>query len=115
MARTVDDSGRAWLATMGCLGAAFLSVRRNRSVEKALVLLWLLARSGRNVQRTTVVRRAVFCSLAVVAKKGDPCAARARGLHCNDGAHRFAVGIADSRSLDRCRYCFYSYINFSPA
>src|SRR5205807_4562552 len=98
----------AWLAAVGRLGPAFLSVRRTRSVEESLVLLWLFARRRRNAQRATVIRCAVLCSLAVVAKKVDSRAPRARRFHGNDGAHRFAVGFARFAGLDLrccCRQC----------
>ena len=68
MARTVDDSRRAWLATMGRVDPALLSVRRVRSLERSMVLVRLLVGRRRNAQRTIVVRGAVFCFLAIVAK-----------------------------------------------
>src|SRR5207253_10158846 len=115
MACTIDDSRRAWLAAVGCVGVAFLSVRRTRSVLKSLVLVWVFARTGRNAQRTTVIRCAFFCSLAVVAKKVDPRAADARRLHCDDGAHRFAMGFAQQAGLDLLCYCRWRHLVISSA
>src|SRR5207245_3132539 len=115
MARTVHDSRRARLAPMGRMDSAVLSVRCPRSLEESVVPLRLLASCRRNVQRPTVIRCAFFCFLAVMAKKVHPCAAHARRLHSDDGAHGFAVGFAHSCSMDRrCRDRRYLYAGYFP-
>src|SRR5438094_300464 len=43
--------------------------------------------------------------LSVVAKRVDSRAARARRIHGNDGAHCFAVGLAQPAGLDVRCYC----------
>ena len=63
----------------------------------------LSPRSRRNAQRTAVVRGAVFCLLAAVAKKMDQCATRTRRVHSNVGSHRFTVATAHSGGMDRYR------------
>src|SRR5690349_8970960 len=68
LARTLNDSRRTRLAAVGRLDRAILSFRCTRSVEKSLVLLWVFAGSRRNVQGAIVIRSAIFCSLAAVAK-----------------------------------------------
>src|SRR5512132_1453231 len=77
VARTIHDPRCARLATMGCLDPPVLSLRGARCFKKSLVLVRMFAGVWRNAQRTAVVRGAVLCSLAAVAKKMDECAARA--------------------------------------
>ena len=72
MARTVDDSRCAWLATMGRLDPALLFVRSVRSLEKSMVLVRLLVGCRRNAQRTIIVRGAFFCFLPLWQKKWLP-------------------------------------------
>src|SRR5205814_25662 len=54
LARTLDDSRRAWLATMGRMDPAVLSVRRVRSLERSMVLVRLLV--GRRQLRLVASR-----------------------------------------------------------
>ena len=86
---------------MGRMDPAVLSLRCPRRFEKSLVLVWMSAGVRRNVQRTTVVRGAVFCPLAIVAKKMDQRAACARRVHSNRGADSFTMASANARGLDR--------------
>ena len=85
VARTIHDPRCARLAAVGRLDPAILSLRGARRFKESLVLVRLFAGSWRNAQRTAVVRGAVFCSLAAVAKKMDQCAARACRVHSNGG------------------------------
>ena len=73
--------------------------------KKSLVLVRMFAGVGRNAQRTAVVRGAVFCPLAIVAKKMDERAAHARRVHSNRSADSFTMASANSRGLDRIRCC----------
>src|ERR1700730_7805048 len=114
MARTVDDSRCAWLATVGRVDPALLSVRRARSFEKSMVLLRLLTGRRRNAQGATVIRRTFFCSLAIVAKTMDPDAAHARRLCGNDSVHSFAVAFADTGGVDGRRCCCRYYFGVPP-
>src|SRR6478609_1287918 len=75
LARTIHDSRCAWLATVGCLDPAVLSLRRARRFKKSLVLVRMFAGLGRYVQRTVAVCGAVFCPLATMAKTMGKCAA----------------------------------------
>src|SRR5215831_6966607 len=87
------------------MDSPFLSILRTRSLEKSLVLLWLLTRCGRNVQRTALIRSAVFCPVAVVAKKMGLCTAHARRFRHNDSTRCFTVALAHSSRLGlRCCY-----------
>src|SRR5438046_2023578 len=95
------------MAAVGRLDLTVLPLRSARRLKEPLVLVWLFARSRRNAQRTAVVRRAVFSSLAAVAKKMDQCAVRARRVHSHMGGDRFTVASAHSRGLARCCcYCW---------
>src|SRR5262249_55372065 len=93
------------MATMGRLDPAVLSLRCPRRLEKSLVLVRMFAGRRRNVQRPAVVRGAVFCSLANVAKKMDERDARGRRFHGYCGAHSFTVASANFRSLARVCCC----------
>src|SRR5947208_11721985 len=96
---------------MGRMDSAVLSVRCTRSAEKSLVFMWLSAGHRRNVQRAAVIRGAVFCSLAIVAKKMDPRIARARRFHGDGGAYHFAVASAHAGGLAcTCRYSRFSRV-----
>src|ERR1044071_7069325 len=87
VARTIHDPQCTRLATVGCLDPAVLSLRRVRRSKKSLVLVWMFAGVGRNAQRTTVVRGAVFSYLATVAKKMDECSGRTCRVHSNCSAN----------------------------
>src|SRR6266699_3462183 len=87
---------------MGRVDTAVLSVRCACSIEKSLVLLWLSASRRRNAQRATVICGAFFYPLAIVAKKMDPRAARARRFHGDGSIDSFSVASAHFGSLD-CR------------
>ena len=105
VARTIHDPRCTRVATVGRLDPAILSLRCARRFEKSLVLVRMFAGVGRNAQRTVVVRRAAFSSLATMAEKMDQRAARARRVHSNRGADSFTVASANSRGLDRIRCC----------
>src|SRR6516162_477447 len=81
MARTVHDPQCTRLAAVGRLDSAFLCLRRSRRFEESLVLVRMFAGVRRNVQRTAVVRSAVFCPLAIMAKTLDERAARPCRAH----------------------------------
>src|SRR5437870_8811166 len=91
---------------MGRMGPAFLPFRRDRSVEKSLVLVRLLARRWCNAQRTIIVRGTFLSSLAAVAKEMDSRAAHARRLCGHDSADSFTLASAHAGSLDLCRCCY---------
>src|SRR5947208_2292288 len=97
---------------MGRVDPALLSVRRVRSFERSMVLVRLLVGRGRNAQRTIVVRGAVFCFLAIVAKRMASHAACARGLCGDDSVHSFTVASAHSRGLGGvgCFCCYHSFV-----
>src|SRR5882724_4106308 len=105
VARTIHDPRCTRLATVGRLDPAILSLRCARSFKKSLVLVRMFAGAGRNAQRTAVVRGAVFCPLAIVAKKMDERVAPASGVHSNFGADSFTMASANSQGLDRIRSC----------
>src|SRR6478672_4970000 len=81
LARAIHDPRCPWLATMGCLDSAVLSLRRAPRFKKSVVLVRMFAGCGRNVQRTAAVRGAVFCSLATMAKRRGECASHASRVH----------------------------------
>src|SRR6516162_10032396 len=112
VARTVHDPRCAWVAAVGRLDSAVLSLRRARRFKKSLVLVWMFAGVGRNAQRTTVVRGAVFSYLATVAKKMDERSARTCGVYSNCGANSFTVASANARGMDRIR-CYCQYHSFA--
>ena len=105
LARTIHDPRCTWLATVGCLDPAVLSLRRARRFKKSLVLVRMFAGVGRNAQRTAAVRGAVFCPLATMAKTMDERAARASRVHSNRSANSFTMASANARGLDRVRRC----------
>src|SRR5262249_44049619 len=92
---------------MGRMDPAVLSVRCPRSAKKSLVPVWLSVSHRRNVQGATVIRDAVFHSLAIVAKKVGPRAMCARRVHCDGGSDRGAVASTNAGGLDRtcCCHC----------
>src|SRR6266566_4139207 len=95
------------MAAVGRLDLAVLPFRSARRFKEPLGLVRLFARGRRDAQRTAVVRRAVFSSLAAMAKKMGRCAVHARRVHSHLGGDRFTVASADSRGLARtCRYCW---------
>src|SRR6266513_2512889 len=94
---------------MGRMDSAVLSVCCTRSPEKSLVFMWLSAGHRRNVQRAAVIRGAVFCSLAIVAKTVDPRIARARWFHGDRGVDSFSVASAYFDSLHRHRHYYRAY------
>src|SRR6476469_11152394 len=87
LARTIHDSRCAWLATVGCLDPAVLSLRRARRFKKSLVLVRMFAGLGRNVQRTAAICGAVFCPLAAMAKTIGECALHAGWVRGNCSAN----------------------------
>src|SRR5713101_3143079 len=91
---------------MGRMGPAFLSFRRDRSVEKSLVLVRLLAPRRCNAQRTIIVRGTFLSSLATVAKEMDSRTAHARRLCGHDSADSFTLASEHASSLDLCRCCY---------
>ena len=93
---------------MGRMDSAVLSFRCTRSPEKSLVFMWVSAGHRRNGQRATVIRGAVFCSLAIVAKTVDTPAANARRFHCDRGTYHFAVASAHAGGLD-CTRRYYRF------
>src|SRR6516164_5561486 len=105
LARTFHDPRWTWLAAVGRLDPAVLSLRRARRFNKSLVLVWMFAGVGRDAQRTAVVRCAVFSYLATVAKRMVECAARTRRVHSNCSVSRFTMAFADSRGVGRIRRC----------
>src|SRR5512132_4363647 len=105
VARTIHDPRCTRLATVGCLDPAILSLRGARRFKKSLVLVRMFAGVGRNVQRTTAVRGAVFCPLANMPKTMDERDARASRVHSNRGADSSTMASANARSLDRTRSC----------
>src|SRR5436190_695311 len=105
VARTIHDPRCTRLATVGRLDPAVLSLRGARCLKKSLVLVRVFARVGRNAQRPALVRGAVFCFLATVAKKMAECAARACRFHSDYGTDSFTMASANSRGLDRIRCC----------
>src|SRR6476646_11877958 len=105
LARTIHDPRCAWLATVGCLDPAVLSLRRARRFKKSLVLVRMFAGAGRNVQRTAVIRCAVFRPLATMAKTMGECAPHASRVHGNRGGNSFTMASAHERGLDRVRRC----------
>ena len=82
------------------MDTAFLSFRRDRSVEKSVALVRLLAWRWRNAQRTIIVRGTFLSSLAAVAKEMACRAAHARGLSSHDSADSFTLASSHARSLD---------------
>src|SRR4029453_9434412 len=96
VARTIHDSRRAWLAPVGRLDPAVLSLRCSRRSKKSLVLVRMFASRGRDAQGTAVVRGAVFCPLASVAEKMDERGPRARRVHSNCDADSFTMASSDS-------------------
>src|SRR6266540_5047207 len=91
---------------MGRMDPAVLSVRCARSAEKSVVLMRLPVGCRRDVQGATVICDAVFCALAVVAKKMEPRAACVRGVRCDCGTDRIAMASTHAGGLDRTR-CHY--------
>src|SRR6266581_5236460 len=81
---------------------AVLSVGCARGPEESLVLLWLSAGRGRTAQRATVIRRAFFCLLAIVAEKMGPRIADASWFRGDGSVDSCAVAAMQSRSVD-CR------------
>src|SRR5438128_11568095 len=90
---------------MGRVDPAVLSVRCTRGPEKSLVLLWLSTGRGRNAQRSTIIRRAFFCLLAIVAEKMDPRIAHDSRFRGDGGVDSCAVAAVQSRSVDCCCAC----------
>src|SRR6266566_5554557 len=90
---------------MGRVDPAVLSVRCTRGPEKSLVLLWLSTGRGRNAQRSTIIRRAFFCLLAIVAEKMDPRIAHASWFRGDGSINSCAVAAVQSRSVDSHRAC----------
>src|SRR6266480_4516826 len=90
---------------MGHLDRALLSVRCPRSLKEALVFVRLSAGRRCNAQGAAIVRRPLFCPLAVVAKKMDPCAARTRRFRYDGGIAGFTMAPAQPGDLDRRRDC----------
>ena len=88
---------------MGRMDPAVLSVRCARSAEKSVVLMRLPVGCRRNVQGATVICDAVFCALAMMAKKMEPRASCARGVRGDGGADRIAVASTHAGGLDRTR------------
>src|SRR4029077_6472861 len=105
VARTIHDPRCTWLAAVGCLDPAVLSLRRAGRFKKSLVLVRMFAGLGRNVQRTAAIRGAVFCPLAAMAKTMDECASHAGWVHGNCSANSFTMASANDRGLDRVRRC----------
>src|SRR6478752_10638898 len=103
LARTIHDPRCTWLATVGCLDPAVLSLRRARRFKKSLVLVRMFAGVGRNVQRTVAVRRAVFCALAIMAKTMGECPPHVGRLYGNCGANSFTMASPNARGLGRVR------------
>src|SRR6476620_1506138 len=101
MARTIHDPRCAWLATVGCLDSAVLSLRRAPRFKKSVVLVRMFAGVGRNVQRAAAVRGAVFCPLATMAKTMGECAPHASRVHGNRSANSFTMAFANDRGLVR--------------
>src|SRR4029077_4071605 len=95
VARTIHDPRCTWLATVGCLDPAVLSLRRAPRFKESLVLVRMFAGVGRNVQRTAAVRGAVFCPLATMAKTMGECAPHASRVHGNRSADSFTMASAN--------------------
>src|SRR4029077_2406348 len=105
LAPAIHDPRCAWLATMGCLDPAVLSLRCAPRFKKSVVLVRMFAGFGRNVQRTAAVRGAVFCPLATMAKTVGECAPHASRVHGNRSAYSFTMAPANTRGLVRVRRC----------
>src|SRR6476619_6926487 len=103
VARTIHDPRCTWLATVGCLDPAVLSLRRARRFKKSLVLVRMFAGVGRNVQGTAAICGAIFCSLAAMAKTMAECSSHAGWVHGNCSGNSFTMACANDRGLDRAR------------
>src|SRR5262245_39487725 len=103
------------MAAMGRMDPAVLSVRCARCAEKSMVLMRLSAGRRRNVQGATVIRSAVFCSLAIVAKKVGPRALCNRRTYCNDRADCVAMDSTHDASVDCACCCHRSYLVIASA
>src|SRR6478672_736069 len=105
LARAIHDSRCAWLAAVGCMDPPVLSFCRARRFKKSLVLVRMFAGVGRNVQRATAVRGAVFYPVATIAKTMGECAPYAGRIYGNCGGNSFAMASPNARGLGRVRRC----------
>src|SRR5215469_2726354 len=100
---------------MGRMDSSLLSVRCTRSAQKSMVLMWLSAHGGRDVQGTIVIGGAVFRSLAVVAKKMESRVACARRFHCDGGTNCVAMASTHTGGLDRTSCCNWRQLSITSA
>src|SRR5689334_12839477 len=100
---------------MGCLDPAILSVRCPCSAEKPLVLVWLPAGRGRNVQRTTAICNAIVYSLAVVPKTMEPRVTVSRRVRCDRRNDYVTVASAHAGCMGRTSCCYRRQLAFASA